>query len=51
MLINISYQRKIVKATQLHFRQQGKDNKKKKKGFCPGVRLGWSLLGNIYFQD
>ena len=37
MLINIAYQRKIVKATQLHFRQQGKDNKKKKKDSVQGL--------------
>ena len=36
---------KIGKNTRLLFEKQGKNNKKK-RGFCPGVRLGESMLGN-----
>ena len=37
------------KNTKLLFEKQGKNNKKK-RGFCPGVRLGESMLGNRFLK-
>ena len=48
MLGNISYERKIGKV--LNYFLKNREKITKKRGFCPGVRLGESMLGNRFLK-